>query len=447
MLYAADFETTTSIDEETGDVRVWAFGLCEIGNTSNFIYGETMEEFLSFCSKSEENHILYYQNLKFDGSYIINYLFRHDFKWVDEAKNATSNSFTTLITNVGTKFYSIEIYFKKQGKHVNKVTIYDSLKMIPMSVDDIAKKFKLPISKLSIDYDKERPKGYKLTREEIEYLKNDVTIMSMALDPLFKEGHTKMTIGSNALADYKKIVTSKTFSRLFPSPSLEMDAQIRQSYKGGFVYVNPMFQNKTMGDGIVLDVNSLYPSVMYYTKLPYGEGKYFIGEYKPDKIYDLYIQIIRCQFELKPKHLPTIQIKNMPSNFLSTEYLTSSINDAGIDEEVVLCLTSVDLELFLEHYNVYNLEFLSGWKFKSTNTMFTSYIDKWMNIKIQSKIDGNYGMYQIAKLFLNSLYGKFGTNPKVGSRIPILDNKGILKFLKGEETYREPIYIPLASFE
>lgn len=48
-----------------------------------------------------------------------------------------------------------------------------------------------------------------------------------------------------------------------------------------------------------------------------------------------------CQFELKENYIPTIQLKNNLS-FMPTAYLSSSE-----DEEVTMCLTSVDLELFL----------------------------------------------------------------------------------------------------
>ena len=49
---------------------------------------------------------------------------------------------------------------------------------------------------------------------------------------------------------------------------------------------------------------------------------------------------------------------------------------------------------------MYNLEYLSGWKFKSTKGLFNNYIDKWSNNKIKAKEEGNHGLYLISKLFL-----------------------------------------------
>ena len=44
--FTADFETNVS---ET-DCRVWAYALCEIGNTNNFIYGNNIEDFIKWCA-------------------------------------------------------------------------------------------------------------------------------------------------------------------------------------------------------------------------------------------------------------------------------------------------------------------------------------------------------------------------------------------------------------
>lgn len=105
------------------------------------------------------------------------------------------------------------------------------------------------------------------------------------------------------------------------------------------------------------------------------------GKYKDDRIYPLFIQMITCSFEVKENKIPTIQIKNNKSFFRQNEYLESSQN-----EIVCLVLTSIDLKLFLEHYNVYDLEYISGWKFKSTNILFKNYIDKWIKVKNEATI-------------------------------------------------------------
>lgn len=432
--FTADFET--NVDEL--DCRVWAFALCEIGNTDNFIYGNSIDDFIEFCKNKKENYVLYFHNLKFDGEYIFSYLLQHGYTCIKDKKERDDNTFTTLISDTG-QFYSIEIFFEtKNPKHINKVTIYDSLKILNFSVDMIAKDFNLPIRKLEIDYKQKREIGHILTSEEIDYIRNDVEIMARALKIMFDENLTKMTIGSDALYNYKEI--NKNFKNYFPILPYEIDIDIRKSYKGGFTYLNDCYKEKETGEGIVLDVNSLYPSVMMYEKLPFGNPIFFDGKYESDSLYPLYIQTISCIFELKDGMIPTIQIKNNMS-FLPNEYVKSSNGDI-----VTLTLTNVDLELFLNHYNVSELIYHNGWKFKGLKGLFTSYINYWSEKKIQAKKDNNTALYRIAKLMLNSLYGKFGLNPNVRGMYPYLNEDGIVKYALYPPDIRDSIYIPVASF-
>lgn len=432
--FTADFETTT----DPNDCRVWAYAICEIGNINNFYYGNSIDEFIEFCKNKRENYILYFHNLKFDGEYIFNYLLNNDYKCIKDKKDREDKTFTTLISDTG-QFYSIEIFFEtKNKKHINKVTIYDSLKILNFSVDKIAKDFNLPIRKLELDYHAKREIEHILTEEEIDYIKNDVEIMARALEFMFNENLKKMTIGSDALHNYKEMNTN--FSKYFPVLPYQIDLDIRRSYKGGFTYLNEVYKEKETANGIVLDVNSLYPSVMKYEKLPFGEPLYFEGEYKEDKLYSLYIQTFSCSFELKEGKIPSIQIKNNLS-FVPNEYVKSSKGDI-----VTLTLTNVDLKLFFENYNVYDLTYHSGWKFKGIKGLFTQYIDYWSEKKINAKKEGNNVLYIISKLMLNSLYGKFGLNPNVQGKYPYLNEEGIVKYKMYPKEIRDSIYIPVASF-
>lgn len=431
MTYAVDFETTTDVD----DCRVWAWAVCEVGNYDNFKYGITINSLMEMCKK-DKNNILYFHNLKFDGEFILYWLFHNGFKLNNESKLNT-NEFSTLISDTGL-FYSIEICFKRTKKEIVKVKILDSLKILPFSVEKVAQAFNLPISKLSINYQEKREIGHKLTEEEISYIKNDVEIVARAIEILHKQGLTKMTTGANALEEYKKIISKKLFEKWFPPPLYDSD--IRQAYKGGFTYLNPKYCGKDIKNGIVLDVNSLYPSVMYYSPLPYGEGKYFTGKYINDDNYNLYIQMFRCQFKLKKGYIPTIQLKNNMF-FVPTEYLESSKG-----EYITMCLTNIDLELFFEHYEVYDIDYISGWKFRSYIGLFKNYIDKWNKIKVQATIEKNGAMRSIAKLMLNSLYGKFALNPKVKSKYPFLGDDDIIHYRIVKEADRKPIYIPMGVF-
>ena len=434
--FTADFETSTWQENES---FVWAWAVCEIG-CEKFHLGNSIDSFIEFC-KNSNNSDFYFHNLKFDGSFILCYLLSHGFEYVKTSKERKTKSFTALITDMGI-FYQITIYFEVKNKKVKKATFYDSLKIIPMSVKQIAKSFNLPIDKLEIDYFKPREEGHLLTIEEMQYIKHDVLIVAKALKVLFDEKLTHMTQGSNALNDYKEILSKRRFEHFFPQLEPDIDEDIRRAYKGGFTFLNPEYKETDVKDGVVLDVNSLYPSQMMVRELPFGEPVYFSGRYKPDKTYTLYIQMLTCSFEIKKNHIPTIQIKHSPF-YEGTEYLESSQNmEGGI---VNLVLTSVDLELFFEQYDVKVYSYDGGYMFKSTQGLFTEYISKWIERKNQATIEGNKGQRTLAKLMLNSLYGKFATSLQAQQKKPVLID-GVLHFQDMEEESKKGLYIPVACF-
>ena len=430
--FTADFETATWLEDES---FVWAWALCEIGNTENLKIGNTIETFFETIKK-EDNPVILFHNLKFDGEFILFHLLKNDYEHVDRKEKKTK-SFSTLISDMGL-FYQIEVYLHVNKNKVKKITFLDSLKIINQSVSQIAKTFKLEESKLEIDYNAPRERGHILTNEEKEYIKNDVVIVAKGLEFLYKMGLEKMTAGSNALFDYKMIMSKKKFEKIYTKLTFECDKDLRQAYKGGFTYLNPLYESKDVGEGEVLDVNSLYPSVMYKELLPFGEPFFFEGKYEYDRIYPLYIQRITCSFVLKEGKIPTIQIKHR--QFIDNEYLTSSNEDI-----VALTLTNVDLELFFEQYDVYDLKYHCGWKFKAMHGLFTSYIDKWIKVKNDATISGNKGLRQVAKIMLNSLYGKFATGLEVRSKIPYLEND-IVKYQITSPERKDGVYLPMGAF-
>lgn len=431
--FSCDFETTT----DPNDCRVWAYGYMEIFNKNNFKIGNRLDDFMEWAE--QEKGDLYFHNLRFDGEFIVNWLLKNGFEWNKTGKPKT---FSTVISGMG-QWYKIDICYgyntpktpkgKPQKLHT---VIYDSLKKLPFPVKKIAKDFKLSIMKGDIDYHAYRPIGHEITPEEYDYIKNDVEIIADALKIQLDSGLTKMTNGSDSLNGFKSIISKKMFDQLFPVFSLELDSNLRLAYRGGFTWVNERFQGKPIGDGIVFDVNSLYPSQMYDRDLPVGTPIYFKGKYENDEMFPLYIQHIRCEFMIKENRIPTIQIKKNLL-FRQNEYLKSSDG-----ERVDLYVTNIDLELILEHYDVYELEYVSGWKFRKLNGIFKDFINKWMHVKTTS--DGAQKF--LAKLMLNSLYGKFASNPDVTGKVPYLKEDGSCGFAVGEEEYKDPIYTPMGVF-
>lgn len=498
--FMADFETLTGKDV-VDETYVWASGVCSIDNPYNEDYlkiwnnDDGLYQFLSQFPLCE----CYFHNLKFDGQFILSYLENHGFVYNEDLDR--EKSYSALITGDG-QWYMIRVRWmdgeskyktkivrrklkdgsikeyeskeKIKGKHANKrITEFrDSLKKIPLPLKDIPKAYGIPMNKLTIDYTKFRPRNGELTDDEIAYLKADLQIPALALqNDIIKENRNKLTASADALDDFKsrnplylrkikynghKIsdlkMREECFRRLFPcldemkTPFNETyDEFCRKSYKGGWTYYK-YDKPLTIGDGLVFDVNSLYPSVMYECPLPYGKPQYYQGKYEEldetfKKDYPLYICHIKCHFEVRKDHLPCIQIKGN-FRFGETEYLKAS----GAEEPVDLYLTSVDLKLYQDQYDLQVIEFIDGIAFQGKIGMFKDYIDYWSHIKIEATKTGNKGLRSLSKRMLNSLYGKFGTNPESKVKHPYLDDDGIVSFFEEVGEPRESIYTPVASF-
>lgn len=205
--WSCDFETTT----DPADARVWAWIAVNMKDNSIRLHGNSMESFLHWLSMKDRT--VYFHNLKFDGSYILDYLLKHNWTLNVDGRKLSNQQFNTLISDKGF-FYTMTI------KHpTGKTTkIIDSLKIINSSVDRIAKGWHLPISKLKIDYDEYREPGHILTIQEKEYIINDATIVAIALKSVLDQGMTKITAGSNAFAYYINEICGgrKNFRRTFP---------------------------------------------------------------------------------------------------------------------------------------------------------------------------------------------------------------------------------------
>jgi hypothetical protein len=329
-------------------------------------------------------------------------------------------------------FYSITVAWKNG----TRTEFRDSLKKLPYSVSAIAKAFKQPEAKGTLDYKAYRPVGHIPTAEERAYIAADVLIVARALKSQFNQGMTKLTVGSDALAEFKTVIGQRLYDKMFPVLPEIMDAEIRAALRGGFTYADPRFQGKITGKGVTFDVNSLYPSVMYDRLLPYGEPEYAPGLPVATKEYPLFIVSVTFTAKLKPGHIPCIQVKGS-SHFLATEYQTV------IKDPVTLSCTNVDLALWEEHYDLEILSYNGGWLFHGISGLFKDYIDKWMDVKINNE----GALKALAKLMLNSLFGKFGTNPNVTPKIPVFDDEAnAVKLVIGDDDTKDPIYTAMSVF-
>lgn len=463
MIYSADFETTTAAFNPN-ETEVWAGGFVDIDKFDDddaVIIFESIYDFQYYLENYFQNKdIIYFHNLKFDGSFIINNLFREGYKLVDDVKmmgkmDVTpeglefkrpyhSKAFDALINDMGV-WYRIRIHYRKRI-----IEIRNSLCLIQGSVASIGESFQTRKRKLDIDYD-EASFPHVMTDKEIEYLKADIQIMAEALHYMVREaGCTKLTAGACAMDDFiVRFGGKEKFRKYFPILTLEEDNFVRGAYKGGISWVNPDYAGKEIGEGCTYDCNSEYPAMMHSSSghlFPIGKGLHFNG--RPGRIckatpnsfwkkHPLWIARVSIVAHIKGKKMPCIQIKKSTS-FKENEWLTE-VHDNGSPVEITI--TSADWELIQECYDIDVQMWHGGYAYSAQIGLFDKFIDYWNEIKMNSK----GAKRQVAKLMMNSFYGKFGTRLRGKSKI-VEFNEEQIKFRVGEEEDREGVYIPVACF-
>lgn len=503
--YSCDFETTVLKDTtKQTKTEVWSAAMVDLEAPDEEEYVEvhtSIETFMArLCLLAKKiNPICYFHNLKFDGSFIINYL-EEDPKWKQdtvsifnsedeymceefESKKSVykmpNNSYRYTISDKG-QWYTITL-----KTHYHTIEFRDSLKLLPFSVRDLGESFKLKHQKLEMEYEGDRYPGCYISPEELKYIKNDVLVVKEALNFMFSQGHDKLTIGACCMSEYKsqysKDVWESKFPNLYEVP-LEEDSEdtagdfIRRTYKGGWCYVVPekaglVYSKDKEGfvGGTTADVNSLYPSMMHSesgNRYPIGLPTFWKGdipeEAKADDKY--YFVHVKTRFYIKENMLPTIMIKGDPM-YPNREWLKSSdVIDVRIkgkdkylyenrqryyfdDDGMVraarpdLYLTMTDWELMHEHYNLEDTEIIEGCYFDTEIGLFDDYINKYAEIKMNSK----GAMRQLAKLFLNNLYGKFAASMDSSYKIMYLNDDEALRSYAIPRSDKKPGYIPIGS--
>lgn len=477
-VYVGDFETTTYEGQEY--TEVWASAIVKMYSEDVKIFNSIDETFSYLCSL-DTNVLVYYHNLKFDGYFWMDFLLiqqgfqqavthktdrEFDVEFVEECDMA-NKSFKYLISDRG-QWYNIIV---KMNDHL--IVFRDSLKLLPFSVREIGRSFGTAHKKLDMEYKGFRYAGCEITEEERKYIANDVLVVKEALEVMYERGHDKATIGSCCLAEFKKTMSKEDWQDFFPdlrnyklNPDIfgcdNAEAYVRKSYKGGWCYLVEGKERKIYTNGVTADVNSLYPSVMHSESgnyYPVGSPHFWSGNYIPPEAqteFRYYFVRVRTRFYLLKDMLPTIQIKSNPL-YKPTEWLKTSdvynryikkyqrsyidLDNVKQDALVTVSLTQTDYYLLRTHYKLEDFTILDGCWFYSITGIFDKYIDKYRKIKETSK----GAERQLAKLFLNNLYGKMATSPISDHKLALISEDNIVQFVDIVADEKTPMYIPIGS--
>lgn len=478
-----DFETTVYKGQTS--TEVWASASVELYTDVVKIFHSIDEQFDYFLSLNC-NIIAYYHNLKFDGSFWLSFLlvdlgYEQAYRKIGESELAvewkeekwmSNKSFKYYISDKG-MWYSIII---KVNNHF--IEIRDSLKLLPFSVKRIGESFGTKHKKLDMEYTGFRYAGCEITSDEQKYIANDVLVVKEALEIMFNEGHNKLTIGSCCLDEYKNICNHSTsimldYKEMFPDMyDVYIDETvykyntagdyIRKSYRGGWCYLVKGKENQIKTNGTTADVNSLYPSMMSSdsgNRYPVGVPHFWSGNHIPEEALrsDRYYFVrVKTRFYIKKDKLPFIQIK---SSFLynGTEALESSdvydkktgkyythyIGEDGLltDTRVEMVLTMTDYILLQDQYNLVDFEILDGCWFYTQLGIFDEYMEKYKKQKMESK----GALRELAKLFLNNLYGKMASSKDSSFKLAYVKEDKTIGFLPVAESNKKAGYIPVGS--
>ena len=476
--FAGDFETTVYKGQD--HTEVWASASVELFTEDVKIF-HSIEEQYKYFKSLDSNIICYYHNLKFDGSFWLSYLlvdlgFEQAYSITDDNINTiewqspkymTNNTVAYSISNMG-QWYRILIKVNDR-----MIELRDSLKLLPFTVRKIGQSFGTKHKKLDMDYEGLRYAGCTITPEEKAYIANDVLVIKEALEIMFTEGHKKLTIGSCCLAEYKRIMGHNAYTDYFPNVyEIPLDKEkfgydnagewLKQAYRGGWCYLVRGKENQIYHNGTTADVNSLYPSMMSSesgNRYPVGKPTFWSGNYIPNealKPTKFFFIRIRTRFYLKENKLPFIQIKSSfmykPNTMLETSDIYNPADglyydcykdfDGSLREALVtLTMTMMDFQLLIEHYDLQDYEIIDGCYFSAAIGIFDDYIEKYKKIKLESK----GAKRELAKLFLNNLYGKMASSTNSSFKVAYIKDDKSIGFYSIVANDKEPGYIPVGA--
>lgn len=280
----------------------------------------------------------------------------------------------------------------------------DSLTLLPSPLNTLAKHLCPQLgSKGSIPYDDICVDNLSTLRYQlISYMKQDILllggVMLKAQDIYWKFCNidivTKLTLSSLALAIFR---TRYYDSDNWPIhiPNRNEDTFIRRGYYGGHadVYI-PKGENL-----YYYDVNSLYPFIMKSFPMPGGKPTWYgsLENQDLEKLFGFIEAYVECPISMNRPFLPYRDESSKTLLFPTGKFVGVYYSE----------------ELKYARQLGYQITPLSGYLFESNNsTPFGEFVSDIFERRQEAKRSGNEALGYIYKILMNSLYGRFGINPK-----------------------------------
>lgn len=260
----------------------------------------------------------------------------------------------------------------------DNVKFYDSYRLLPGKLEDLCNSFDVSVKKIKLDV-----MPWELSADDrIEYLKCDcislhevITNFWSLIDTNFGN-YRSITLPALAL----KIWTDTLEYPFMVSKSKKLVDFESKSYYGGMCWIDDLIIRQET-KVTVYDVNSMYPFMMRKYKYPYSYIGAWTSEFDVNRI-GLYK--VRANYDGIPfcYDIDTKQLSN-DGTFI-------------VDNETVQYLMDIGNCSVEYGYIYYNCDYI-----------FREFVDRGYKLR---KL-GLPGLSYVAKIMLNSLYGKFGEKP------------------------------------
>ena len=308
--------------------------------------------------------------------------------------------------------------------------VRDSMPILTTSLKNAIKTFAPELNykeEAQINYDKieTNPEEWNNYVDEHgeELARNDAKALHIVLTRFFskieKHGTTLPSISFRILLDMMPEAQGLKKALMDPDKYAGViteinDPLIIESYRGG--RVDPLVISSFSERQKVYDVNSLYPTVMRsfrYPTIPVKDDMSFNQAIKRG-----YLGFHRVKFKCDTDLMPVVT---------KTRFNGENILTQVLENEAVL--TTPEVQAL--RYEECKIQFISSKWFKS-DYLFTEFIDKYYEMKKQGEKKGGIEgqtLRTVAKMILNSAYGKFGLHK---ARAMIVKDPEILNIIKRE---------------
>lgn len=332
----------------------------------NYLEFRSLKKFLDFIKTQKSLNIFAHFGGKFDLLFILQAIFKDkDFK------------LNTLIPR-GSSILTIEVIYEN-CKH----SFRDSAALMPFGLKSLSENF--AVDTIKGDWDHTKTRGY--SKGLSKYLQADCKSLYQCIEkfyewPLIQKSGPAYTSASQAMKVFRTFLKEEISN--LPTNATDF---CRESYLGGRTEIFKPFYNGK-GPLYEYDCNSLYPFVMANGVYPIDVGyKTFSRDKSKLGIYEASVSI-DADF-----YLPSLGV------IRDGKYIFPTGNFKGH-------WTSAELD-YAESLG-YKIKIHRGHEFKTKKYLFKDYVDALYSIRESSPKNSVSNV--LAKLLMNSLYGRFGMN-------------------------------------